>query len=275
MPAPHFIKNDDELKQLHLLGKGFIYNDYSGNIPSGALGNVLHLAECTNVGRSSTKYPKVFFEDIGEAAKWISNERGPEGSRWRRCVCCRSEHAAATRNPRVAPEPTKQVALSKPASQVSRKPQRREKTGQDQMPPPFTEGQVEDYLQPWLEANGYSVKKRVRVDNGIIDMVAQGQNDEWIIEAKGEDRGGFGTAEMNFRIGIAQICSRMTKQTGRKFALAIPLTAHFERLLIKHRDFTVFEKMEIWLFASDRDGSITKLSPDQIQIFVDGLMRSP
>ena len=34
MQTPYFIKNDDELKRLHLQGKatgnGFIYNDYSG-----------------------------------------------------------------------------------------------------------------------------------------------------------------------------------------------------------------------------------------------------
>lgn len=129
-------------------------------------------------------------------------------------------------------------------------------------------------MQPWLEAAGYSVDKRVRVGNGVIDMVARRQGDEWVIEAKGEDRGGFGTAEMNFRIGIAQICSRMDGTLERRYALALPLTTHFRRLLLKHRDFTVFERMEIWMLIISPDGIVTALSPNSVQRFVDALATS-
>ena len=115
------------------------------------------------------------------------------------------------------------------------------------------------------------MRKRVRVANGIIDMVANGDDGEWIIEAKGEDRGGFGTAEMNFRIGIAQICSRRTERARQTSALAIPMTPHFRKVLRKHRDFSVFEKMDLWLFVAEADGTITKLAPDRVQAFVDGL----
>ncbi len=139
---------------------------------------------------------------------------------------------------------------------------------------PFTEGRVEDHLLPWLEAKGYSVRKRVRVANGIIDVVAQGQTEEWIIEAKGEDKGGYNSAEMNFRIGISQICSRM-EDSGRDkaFGLAIPMTTHFEKVLRKHRNFSVFDQMRIWLLIVDAEGAVTALHPAEVQKFVDDLKR--
>ncbi len=267
MPLPHFIKDDDELMRLHLLGRSsnscFIYNDYSGNVASGLSGNVLHRAGCPHVGKSNTRYQKVFFNDLDMATRWICQQRGDEGKRWRRCSCCKSEHQA---HGSATPTPS-------PLEATTRKQAPEPKTPSHPAPgkEPFTEGKVEDLLQPWLEAQGYSVEKRVRVGNGIIDVVAHRSDSEWVIEAKGEDKGGFGTAEMNFRIGIAQICSRMEHKPGRRFALAIPLTADFQRLLRKHRDFTVFERMEIWLFVANSDGEISLVSPEQIQGFVDGL----
>ena len=221
MQTPYFIKNDDELKRLHLQGKatgnGFIYNDYSGNIPSGALGNVLHRADCRNISKSNTKYPKVFFDRLDEAAQWITRERGAEGERWRRCECCRSERVNSGKvqlNTTPPKSTRKATALSEPRHEPTRHHDH----------PSFTEDKVEDFLLPWLEAQGYSVQKRVRTSNGIIDMVARNSEIEWIIEAKGEDKGGFGTAEMNFRIGVTQICSRKVDRPNCRLALAIPMT---------------------------------------------------
>ena len=259
---PHFIKDDDELMQRHLLGKssgdGFVYNDYSGNAPSGSIGNVLHRAGCPYIAKANTKKPKVFFDSIGDASRWISQQRGNEGERWRRCNCCDSERSIGNKQ-------------KFDAAQLITKKTRKANQNSLNSAAPFTEGRVEDFLQPWLEGEGYTVKKRVRVSNGIVDIVAGNHDSEWVIEAKGEDKGGFGTAEMNFRIGIAQICSRMERRLGRRFALAIPLTSHFKRLLLKHRDFTIFERMEIWLFIATADGEISLIPPNDVQGFVDSL----
>ncbi len=266
MREPIFLRDDDELNKFHLRAHGLIYNDYSGNVASGAIGNVLHLAGCRHVGKSNTKAPKLFFGKLEDAMAWISRERGPEGARWRRCTCCRPFAEVAS--------PALRQGKPLPSAAFQRMPSAsRRLTGgtRESNPSPFTEGQVEDFLQPWLELRGYAVSKRVRVANGIIDMVAHGDDGEWIIEAKGEDRGGFGTSEMNFRIGIAQICSRRTGRVGQKSALAIPFTPQFQKVLRKHRDFSVFEKMDIWLFVARADGTITKLAPDQVQAFVDEL----
>lgn len=263
----HFIEDDGELAQLHQLGLGFIYNDYSGPRPSGAQYNVLHTAKCQFVGNSNTRYPKIFFKDLIAAVNRLSEYRGGEGTGWRRCSCCKSEHTlqrhpssemgwALSHNPPRLP-------VGKSVNESLIVPKNNE--------PPFTEGRVEDHLQPWLEANGYAVKKRVRVANGIIDIVAIRQSSEWIIEAKGEDRGGYNSAEMNFRIGISQICSRMEVGHGRSFGLAIPMTTHFKRVLIKHRNFSVFEQMRIWLLIASADGIITALQPADVQNYVNDL----
>ena len=137
---------------------------------------------------------------------------------------------------------------------------------------PFTESRVEDFLQPWLEAKGYVVKKQVRVPNGIIDMIAHSPSEKWVIEAKGEDRGGYNSAEMNFRIGISQLCSRMESDRSKTtYCLAIPTTPHFTKVLKKHRNFLVFEQMSIWLLVADETGTITLVEPTAVHSYVDGL----
>jgi hypothetical protein len=168
------IRTDDELSRLHNAGVGLIYNDYSGRGPSGARYNVLHAAHCSWVVKSNTKIPKIFFDAISEAEAWLSSNRGPEGSNWKRCGSCLAKSPDAkdsvtidtTRSPhQVHPTPT---AIS-----------------------PFTESRVEDALVPWLEGHGYTVRKRVTAFNGIIDLEATGPDGRWLIEAKGEDRGGL------------------------------------------------------------------------------------
>lgn len=87
MPA-HTIESDDELLQLHERDCGFIYNDYSGPVPSGATGNLLHAAGCRYILRSKTNYRKYFFEELGHAIDWVTEQRGSQNSRWRKCKVC-------------------------------------------------------------------------------------------------------------------------------------------------------------------------------------------
>lgn len=248
-----FVINDKELSTLHQLGAGLIYNDFSGMASTGAKYNVLHKAGCRWVLRSNTNVRKVFFDTVADATIWLRDNRGAEGENWKRCGTCRGGgHTGfvsmrSQAKPR-APYPSQIAGLE-----------------------PFTEGRVEDALIPWLQAQGFEVRKRVRVHNGIVDLVAHRQEEDLVVEAKGEDKGGFHSAEMNFRIGIAQICSRMERQLNKRYGLAIPLTAHFRRVLLKHMNFGVFEQMGLWMYVVCENGSISELPPGTVQSFVDGL----
>jgi len=135
---------------------------------------------------------------------------------------------------------------------------------------PFTERRVEDALVPWLERNGYAVKKKVRAVNGIIDLVATGPDGRWVIEAKGEDKGGYTSAEMNFHVGIGQIVSRMA-ESSQHFALAIPLTSDFSRVLKKFRGTPGFERLGVGLFVVDENRAVRRVDPADVLRYLDSL----
>ena len=81
------VKADDELHRLHDAGRGhgFIFNEYSGHVPSGANWNVLHASGCIHVRNSNTSRPKYFFNDHAQAVKWIASKHGDW---WKRCKDC-------------------------------------------------------------------------------------------------------------------------------------------------------------------------------------------
>lgn len=82
------IETDDDLQSLHAQARGYIYNDYSGIAPRGAVGNVLHTAKCRHIARSNTNYGKFLFVVYEDAVAWLKKNRGLEDVAWRRCRCC-------------------------------------------------------------------------------------------------------------------------------------------------------------------------------------------
>ncbi len=82
------IDSKDEFQRLHAAGKGYIYNDYDGQRASGGNFNVLHEASCRTLRRANATIPKFFAVINQEATNWLSEHRGTEGDRWRRCRTC-------------------------------------------------------------------------------------------------------------------------------------------------------------------------------------------
>lgn len=255
------ITNDTDLLALHNGNAGYIYNDYRGATEKGASGNVVRHAGCRHIEKSNTKYPKFFFVCFHGAIDWLKNNRGEEGTGWRRCACCTEEFPVSANNLRsesVIGIPTLVPAKNSSFSTDNSTPE-------TEMP--FAEPLVEEFLVTWLQNHDYKVKKRVRVSNGIVDLVATHSGTEWVIEVKGEDRGKFNTAEMNFRVGVTQLCSRISTREDREYALAIPLTPKFRKVLIKQEQFELFQQMRLWLFVVSPDGTVNKIPPDHVQAF--------
>jgi len=242
------IRSNAELEQLHSGGEGLVYNDFSRRGPSGKDYNVLHAASCSWVVRSNVNVPKYFFGNIDEATKWLRENRGEEGRNWKRCGTCEAKSHSASRVPHE----------SKPSVTIESIPAQKGV---------FTEAEAERILIQYLKDNGYDIRRQVRDTSGIIDVVANGPSGNWSIEVKGEDRGGYTSAEMNFQIGLGQLMSRM-KQHEAKYGLAFPLTEDFIRVLRKYRDSHAFEKLGIYVIPVKKDGSCRLISPSDFSRFL-------
>ena len=240
------IRSNSELERLHSAGVGLIYNDFSGRGSKGKDYNVLHSAFCSWVVRSNVNVPKYFFSNINDAIKWLRRNRGKEGRNWKRCGTCKAEARPL-------------ILGTKSVDKVERV------TVQSKV---FTEKEAEEILIKHLNSEGYRVRRQVRVASGLIDVVAEGPDGRWLIEVKGEDRGGYTSAEMNFQMGLGQIMSRM-KHRDAEYGLAFPLTKDFTKVLRKYKGSLAFEKLGIYLIPVQRDGSCRLVSPLEVLSFLE------
>jgi hypothetical protein len=237
------IMTQTELEQLHKSGKGFIYNDYAG--PSGTSAskyNLLHRTDCPWIKRTNLNVAKHYAETQEVAVAWLEQNRGREGVRWRWCKTCHYQSAQVTT---ATGKTAKAHKMPQPAG-------------------PFTESEVERLLVRWFRDQGYQVQTQVLVPSGVIDLVVTGREAEWIIEVKGEDRGGFTSALMNFQDGIGQLVSRMTDPT-KKYSLAIPVTADYRKVVAKYRESIGAERLGVYFLTVDRTGKVKRFAGDQLK----------
>ena len=244
-----FIKSNAELEQLHSVGRGLIYNDFSRKGPSGKDYNVLHAASCGWVARSNVNVSKIFFSSIGEAIEWLRKNRGEEGKNWKRCGACQAKTGSLSPVSRE----------SKRLGTVKGAPIR---TG------PFTETEVEKIFLQYLKENGFKVRRQVPVASGRVDVVADGSGGHWLIEVKGEDKGGYTSAEMNFQMGVGQIVSRMTDPRV-SYALAFPMTSDFKKVLRKYKGSLGFERLNLHFFVVHWDGKVDKYDARNMRKLID------
>ena len=119
-----------------------------------------------------------------------------------------------------------------------------------------------------LKENGWEVKEQIRVEAGSIDIGAEKEDKILLIEAKGEDRGGYTSAEMNFQMGLGQLMSRM-KHRDAEYGLAFPLTRDFMKVLSKYKGSFAFEKLGIYLLPVARDGTCRLIPPSEVLRFLE------
>ncbi len=214
-----------ELAAIHRDGSGAVFNDYTSG-PTAGQYNVLHAAFCASVGRmlaaavpdAMPAVPKIFFETADEARAWLLRHRGEENQAWRRHAC------RSGARPR--------------ADKRGNAPGAASRAGDG----PLREAEAESMLCSFLRHTGYVVRERVQVPNGIVDAVATRGGARIVIEAKGEDCGGYGSAQMNFLMAVGQITSRMDDPDAR-YAIAFPATAYYVRVLRTFRGSPAFERL--------------------------------
>jgi len=134
----------------------------------------------------------------------------------------------------------------------------------------FREPEVESLLIKHLEASGYKVVTRPRMPSGYPDIVAEDHDGKWLIEVKGEDSGGYNSAEMNFQIGLGQIMCRMV-DPDTSYGVAFPWTPDFKKVLRKYKGCDGFERLGLWIFMVHKDGLVDRYGAGAFQRMVEGL----
>lgn len=131
----------------------------------------------------------------------------------------------------------------------------------------FREREVLVILTKYLKEKGWEVKEQIKIKGGSIDIGAEKEGEILLVEAKGEDKGGYTSAEMNFQMGLGQLMSRMKYQAA-KYGLAFPLTMDFMKVLQKYSDSFAFERLGIYLIPVERDGTCRMILPQQVIEFL-------
>lgn len=238
--------NDEQLYKLHNIGKGYIFNYFTGGKDANKY-NVLHSTECYWVTRSNTNVKKYFFKTLKEAEEWLMLNVGKQDEKWKKCGTC--------------------SALGQPFIEEIEKILNKEinvknninNKGEDI----FREAKVQELLVKYLKQNGYNIKEQHKVSSGIIDIVADKDDEIIVIEVKGEDKGGYGSAEMNFQMGIGQILSRMANKNV-KYALAFPLTSNFKKVLKKYKKTLGFQNLNLSFYIAKEDETIEFYTCDNL-----------
>ena len=94
-----------------------------------------------------------------------------------------------------------------------------------------------------------------------IDVVGQKGKVLWIIEVKGQPKGGLHLArqgcEAIFMAGIAQIMTRMTRMSPDiHYGLAIPNTSMFAPAIIKFIRLPIMRLLNLSIILVEEDGSV-------------------
>lgn len=247
------IASNEELAGVHNRGLGLVYNDFTK--AGSPKYNVLHAAWCPWLAKSNITYDKIFFESEHEAVSWLEENRGMEGEGWKRCG---GPCYAKTRTQASAEYTKHSVA------QTIRGTSLKETTE------PFTEDNVQSILTNYLRKQGYEINTRVPCPSGYIDLVATKGGQSIIVEVKGEDQGGYTSAEMNFQMGFGQIISRMIDPKAR-YALAIPITNHYLRVLRKYRDSFGLMRLDCSFFLIHEDGDVESYTAEGLSKFITDL----
>jgi hypothetical protein len=196
--------------------------------------------------------PKYFFDTLDQAYSWLEQNRGLEGQNWRRCKSCRPSSGS---HPiwflRTSAHETGSASSAIAAG-------------------PFKERQVEGLLVDWFRNLGYQVQTQVPVKGGIIDVVAKVRDREWVIEVKGEDRGGYASAQMNFQMGIGQLLTQMTNP-AKAYALAFPATQDYGRVVEKYQGTFGAEKLGIHFITVDRDGAVNGFAGADVDELIESI----
>lgn len=134
----------------------------------------------------------------------------------------------------------------------------------------FREAEVKRLLYAHLRQAGYAVQEKVRVSNGIVDAVTTRDGERIVIEAKGEDSGGYGSAQMNFHMAFGQISSRMT-DPDTTYAIAFPMTPDYMKVLRTFRGSLAFERLNLVFYLVGGNVDVREIDASEVPAWIESL----
>lgn len=145
----------------------------------------------------------------------------------------------------------------------------------------FREQAVQGILCKWFENRGYIVVQRC-IDDPIsfddirncrtskvfgIDIVAQKDREKWVVEVKGETKGGTASGDVDLMCGVGQLLTYVKRfDDNIHYAIAIPNTTHFANVLKRLRKSVAIVKLKLNLFLIEPDGTVVLKEPEDFYI---------
>ncbi len=150
----------------------------------------------------------------------------------------------------------------------------------------FKEERIQETIANWFRQKGYFVVEKC-VDDPLqvkdirkcrtstvfgIDIVAQKEGQIWIVEVKGETRGGTASGDVDFYSCLGQLLRHMKLFTPDvHYGIGIPNTPHFHPALLRIKGSKAIEVLGINLILVSDAGHVELLNPRQIEGFLTSL----
>jgi len=139
------------------------------------------------------------------------------------------------------------------------------------------EFEVENAVMDWFKKRGYTVEREFLGPGGNkIDMRARKNQEQWIVEAKGDYDKNTAQYNVNFDTGIGQLIKSIsTVNENVNYAICIPFTKTEQReklsyrlILPKYSKSVVFEKLNISLIFVRDDKSVEIIKSKDVKSFL-------
>jgi len=151
----------------------------------------------------------------------------------------------------------------------------------------MAESLVQENLKKWFVSKGYKVVEKCIDDptkiedikecrsHSIfgIDIVAQKGHEKWIIEVKGETKGGSASGDVDFCTGLGQLLSIMKKfDEDIHYGIAVPHPSkNFRNIIGRFSNSEAIKKLGLNLFLVRRDGAVVHKSTEEFAVFAEEL----
>lgn len=136
------------------------------------------------------------------------------------------------------------------------------------------ESEVETIIINWFENRGYTVEQEFLGPGGNkIDVMARKNQEQWIIEVKGDYDKNTAQYNVNFDTGIGQLIKSISViNKNMNYAICIPFTRteqhkhlSYRLILPKYSRSLVFEKLNISLILVRDDRSVEIVKPKNVR----------
>ncbi len=145
------------------------------------------------------------------------------------------------------------------------------------------EFEVERIIIEWFKKRGYVVEEEFLGPGGNkIDMRARKNQEQWIVEVKGDYDKNTAQYNVNFDTGIGQLIKSISLVNENiNYAICIPFTRteqhkhlSYRLILPKYSESIVFEKLNISLILVRDDRSIKIIKSKDVKNFLKTLKKS-